>query len=106
MDVIARVRNICLTPSTEWQVIADEAAPAATLVTRYVLPRAGLSGAAGFIGGSLVGYTLPLAAIGCVVCFRLRVAVARLERIGRLTCPGIAGPAEWPVASGSKGHEA
>jgi hypothetical protein len=60
MNLVDRVKNICLTPNTEWQVIADEAASAGTLIPSYVAPLAGISAVAGFIGGSLVGTTLPI----------------------------------------------
>jgi len=59
MDLIERVKNICLTPHTEWPVIAAENAPAANLITGYVLPLAAVGAVAGFIGGSLIGQTLP-----------------------------------------------
>jgi hypothetical protein len=61
MDIVQRVKNICLTPQTEWSVIAGETTPTATLVTGYVLPLAAIGAVAGFIGGSLVGVTLPFA---------------------------------------------
>ena len=43
MDLVQRVKNICLSPSSEWPVIAGEATPPATLITGYVLPLAGVS---------------------------------------------------------------
>lgn len=68
MDIITRAKNICLTPNTEWPVIAAEATPPATLITEYVVPLAAIGAVAGFIGGSLIGtsfgfmgtYRLPL----------------------------------------------
>jgi hypothetical protein len=59
MDLIGRVKNICLTPKTEWSVIAAESTPTANLITGYVLPLAGVAAVAGFIGGSLVGQSVP-----------------------------------------------
>jgi hypothetical protein len=59
MNIVERAKNLCLTPSTEWPVIAEEASSAGALMSGYVLPLAGISAVAGFIGGSLVGYTLP-----------------------------------------------
>jgi hypothetical protein len=59
MDTVERVKNICLTPNTEWPVIAAEATPAATLVTDYVAPLAAVGAVAGLIGGSVVGHSLP-----------------------------------------------
>ncbi len=59
MDLIGRVKNICLTPKTEWSVIATESTPTANLITGYVLPLAGVAAVAGFIGGSLIGQSVP-----------------------------------------------
>lgn len=59
MDIKTRVRNILLTPNTEWPVIADEPAPTGALVTGYVMPLAAIGAIAGFIGGSLIGMSLP-----------------------------------------------
>ena len=52
MDIVNRAKNICLTPNTEWPVIAAEATPPATLITEYVVPLAAIGAVAGFIGGS------------------------------------------------------
>ncbi len=59
MDLIGRVKNICLTPQTEWPVIAGETTPPASLITGYVLPLAAVGAVAGFIGGTLVGQSVP-----------------------------------------------
>jgi hypothetical protein len=59
MDIIGRAKNICITPVTEWSVIAAEDTPTAALITGYVLPLAAVSALAGFIGRSLVGYSMP-----------------------------------------------
>ncbi|HLG54643.1 MAG TPA: Yip1 family protein [Vicinamibacterales bacterium] len=59
MDLIGRVKKICLTPQAEWSVIAEESTPAAGLITQYVLPLAAVAAVAGLIGGSLVGQSLP-----------------------------------------------
>jgi len=60
MDIVTRAKNICLTPNTEWTAIAEENAPTGALITGYVLPLATIGAVAGLIGGSLVGYSLPL----------------------------------------------
>jgi hypothetical protein len=60
MDIVTRVKNLCLSPNTEWTVVAEENAPAGALITGYVIPLAAIGAVAGFIGGSLVGYGLPL----------------------------------------------
>ncbi|MGH9140657.1 MAG: Yip1 family protein, partial [Vicinamibacterales bacterium] len=59
MSIGDRAKNICLTPSTEWPVIASEATSTGALVTGYVAPLAAIGAVAGFIGGSIVGHTLP-----------------------------------------------
>jgi Yip1 domain len=59
MDIVQRVKSICLTPQTEWSVIAGETTPPAELVTSYVLPLAAIGAVAGFLGGSIVGVSVP-----------------------------------------------
>src|SRR5437867_2468082 len=59
MDIVSRAKNICLTPNTEWQVIAEENTPPATLITEYVVPLAAIGAIAGLIGGSVIGRTVP-----------------------------------------------
>jgi hypothetical protein len=58
MDLVTRAKNICLTPNTEWPVIAAEATPPGTLITEYVVPLAAVTAVAGFIGGSIIGTSL------------------------------------------------
>jgi len=59
MNLQTRARNILLTPTTEWPAIAEETTPTSSLITGYVVPLAALGAVAGFIGGSLVGMSLP-----------------------------------------------
>jgi Yip1 domain len=59
MDLIQRAKNICLTPATEWPVIAAEPATTGGLIMGYAAPLAAIGAVAGFIGRSLVGTTLP-----------------------------------------------
>ncbi len=59
VDIKTRVRNILLTPHTEWPVIAEEQTQTGAVVTGYVMPLAAIGAVAGFIGGSLVGMSLP-----------------------------------------------
>ena len=59
MNLIERAKNVCVTPATEWPVIAKEETSARSLVTDYVVPLAGVSALAGFVGGSIVGRTAP-----------------------------------------------
>jgi uncharacterized delta-60 repeat protein len=60
VSIIERAKNICLTPATEWPVIAAEPTSPGTLVSGYVAPLAAIGAIAGFIGGSVIGRTLPL----------------------------------------------
>src|SRR5215510_15967782 len=58
MNIVDRVKNILITPTTEWDVIAGESTPTATLVTGYVLPLAAVAAIAHFIGSVFVGTSL------------------------------------------------
>lgn len=55
MNLVDRVKNIIVTPKTEWDVIAAEPTPPKQLVMTYVLPLAAIAAVAGFISASLIG---------------------------------------------------
>jgi hypothetical protein len=57
MAIVDRVKNICLTPNTEWPIIADEPTTTADLITGYAVPLAAIGAVAGFIGRSVIGTT-------------------------------------------------
>jgi hypothetical protein len=57
VSIVDRAKNICLTPNTEWPIIAAEPTTAGTLLSGYVVPLAAIGAVAGFIGGSVVGRT-------------------------------------------------
>lgn len=59
MNLIERAKNICITPKTEWPVIAQETTPTAALITGYVLPLAAIGAIGGFVGGSIIGHSMP-----------------------------------------------
>ena len=59
MALIDRIKNICITPKTEWPVIAGETTSTASLMTGYVMPLAAIGAVAGFIGGSVIGHGIP-----------------------------------------------
>lgn len=61
MSLIDRVKNILLTPKTEWDVVAAETTSGAALVTGYVLPLAAVAAIAGFVGVTLIGVSMPFA---------------------------------------------
>ncbi|MEQ1868400.1 MAG: Yip1 family protein [Vicinamibacterales bacterium] len=58
MGMVDRVKNICLSPNTEWPVIAAESATAGGLITGYALPLIGVSAIAGFIGSTMIGVSV------------------------------------------------
>lgn len=55
MNIIARVKEILLTPKPTWSVIATEETNTATLYTQYIMILAAIPAVAGFIGMSLFG---------------------------------------------------
>jgi hypothetical protein len=59
MTLVDRIRNICVSPGTEWPVIEQENTPPAELVTAYLLPLVAVGAIAGVIGNSIVGTTVP-----------------------------------------------
>jgi hypothetical protein len=59
MSMIDRIKNICLTPKTEWPVIANETTPTSALLLSYALPLAAIGAIAGFVSGSIIGTTIP-----------------------------------------------
>jgi hypothetical protein len=60
MNTIERIKNILLTPKTEWAVIAAEGSTTAELMKHYVAPLAGVAAVCGFIGTSIVGFSIPV----------------------------------------------
>ena len=58
MTMIERIKNILITPKTEWPVIAGETTANIDLVKGYVLPLAAIPAVAGFVGGSLIGHSV------------------------------------------------
>jgi hypothetical protein len=55
--LITRVKNILLTPKTEWPAIAAESDTVAGLYTNYILILAAIPPVFGFIKSSLIGYS-------------------------------------------------
>ena len=75
MALTDRVKNICLTPATEWPVIAGESTSTGDLITGYVVPLAAIGAAAGFIGGSVIGRTAFIVSYRVPVAMGLALAV-------------------------------
>jgi hypothetical protein len=59
MAMIERIKGICFKPKTEWDAIAEEQTSTADLFTGYAVPLAAIPPIAGFIGGSLIGRSMP-----------------------------------------------
>jgi hypothetical protein len=59
MALVDRVKNILLSPRTEWPVIDAEPATVASLYTGYIMPLAAIPAICQAIGMSLIGYTIP-----------------------------------------------
>jgi hypothetical protein len=57
--LIERIKNILLTPKTEWPVVEAEPTSIAQLYTRYVMPLAAFAAIMSFIRMSLVGISTP-----------------------------------------------
>jgi hypothetical protein len=80
MNIAERVQRICLSPDSEWAVIAGESTALPALITGYALPLAGLSAIGSFVGSLMLGLGLGFAArvaiIGLVTSL---VAVAILS---------------------------
>ncbi|MFM9971283.1 MAG: YIP1 family protein [Burkholderiales bacterium] len=57
MNLIERAKKICLTPKTEWDVIAPETIDTKTMMLSYVAPLAAIGVVAGFIGNVVVGHS-------------------------------------------------
>jgi len=58
MNMVARVKEILLTPKPAWAVIVSEETDTATLYTQYIMILAAIQAVAGFIGMSLVGVSV------------------------------------------------
>jgi uncharacterized protein YneF (UPF0154 family) len=76
MSLIDRVKNIILTPKTEWPVIDREPGDVPYIFTNYVAILAAIPAVCGFIGLAIVGVSLP--GLGTI---RLPVATALLSAI-------------------------
>jgi len=59
MSLVTRASNTILRPNSEWPVIAAEPATPASILVGYVLPLAAIGQIASFIGFSVVGVGIP-----------------------------------------------
>ncbi|MCH8620233.1 Yip1 family protein [Undibacterium sp. TS12] len=60
MNLVERAKNITLSPKTEWPVIAEESTNTADLFKNYVAPLAAIPAIAGFVGMSLIGFSVAM----------------------------------------------
>lgn len=58
MNTIERVKNMLMTPKTEWDVVSEENSGHIKLLTGYLIPLALIPAIAGFIGYGLIGYSV------------------------------------------------
>jgi len=59
MNLVERVKGILLTPDSEWRTIAAEPDDATSLFANYVAYLAAVPAICGFIGTSIIGFTIP-----------------------------------------------
>jgi Yip1 domain len=71
MNIIERVKNILITPKTEWEAINSETATPQSLLISYVLPLAIVSAVGSLIRGLLFAGTLSMSffLLGSVIAF-------------------------------------
>ena len=74
--LIARVKNILLTPKTEWPVIAAEPETVAGLFTNYILILSAIPAVIQFLKLSVIGISLPF-----VGTFRVGVGMGITQMI-------------------------
>ncbi len=56
--MIDRIKNMLITPKTEWQAVEAQNAPHMKVLTTYVVPLALIPAVAAFIGYGLIGYSV------------------------------------------------
>jgi hypothetical protein len=59
MNIVERVKNILLSPATEWDKVAAETTVPKDVVINYVIPLAALAAIAHFISSVVIGTTMP-----------------------------------------------
>jgi len=75
MNLVERVKNIILTPKTEWPVIAGEPGDVGFLFGNYVAILAAIPAVCGFIGAMLLGVPIGAALLSAVVHYLLTFVV-------------------------------
>ena len=59
MNLIQRAQNIVLNPKAEWSIIAEEKSDTVELFKNYIIPLSAIPAVAGFIGMSVIGFSVP-----------------------------------------------
>jgi len=75
MDIINRVKNIVITPKTEWVIIDSERLPSVKLLTSYLLLLALIPAVCQFIGQGFVGTTVLGFKVGGTIDLGVRAAI-------------------------------
>jgi len=75
MNLVERVKNILVTPKTEWPVIAAEKTTVADLYQGYIAILAAIPAVAGFIGSILIGFSIVGGLIQAVLTYVLSLAL-------------------------------
>ena len=76
MDIINRVKNILITPKTEWVTVESERVPSTQLLTSYLLLLALIPAACQFIGQGFIGTTVLGIKIGGSITFGVKAAIS------------------------------
>ncbi len=75
MDIINSIKNILVTPKTEWATIETEQYPNTTVLTSYLLLLALIPAVCQFIGYGLIGYNVLGIHVGGTIGWGVRQAV-------------------------------
>jgi hypothetical protein len=75
MNLIERVKNIIVTPKTEWEVISSESSTAQQVIMSYIVPLALAAAAAAFIG---YGFLWSFATIGWGIYHAIVVLISTI----------------------------
>ncbi len=76
MDIVARAKNIMLSPNSEWKAIAGEGGDSVSLYTGYIMPLAAIPPVCALIGFSLFlgRFGLGFGLVGAIVQYVLGLA--------------------------------
>src|SRR5262245_46668078 len=83
MSIVDRIKNICLTPNTEWPVIAEEGATPGGLLTAYAAPLVAIGVVAGFLGSAIFlsllgGFGVAIGLTGAIFNFVIQLVFVSL----------------------------